>query len=165
MVTAMARNGTEVGIQISGLDGRWFTASAPMVKGVYFPGFTEEDANPDIGDSAITETCGIGAFAMAAALPMTQLVGGTVEDAINITKAMGNITITQNPAFTIPLLNFQGTPTGIDIIKVVESRMVPYINTGIASKTAGVGVVGAGIVRMPLEAFEKALMGMAAVAI
>jgi hypothetical protein len=160
IVTAMARNGTEVGIQVSGLPGQWFTTKAPYIKGVYYPGYTSEDANPDIGDSSITETCGIGAFAMAAALSMTQLVGGTVQDAINITKLMGTITAARSKAYTIPLLNFQGTPTGIDILKVVETGTIPYINTGIANKKAGIGIIGAGIVRMPFEVFEEAMLAM-----
>lgn len=160
IVTAMARNGTEVGIQVSGLPGQWFTAPAPHVKGVYFPGFTAEDANPDLGDSAITETCGIGAFAMAAALPMTQLVGGTVQEAINITREMGTITAGRSKSYTIPLLNFQGTPTGIDVLKVAETGTIPYINTGIANKQAGLGIIGAGIVRMPFEVFGKALLAL-----
>ncbi|OQB23834.1 MAG: membrane protein FdrA [Firmicutes bacterium ADurb.Bin182] len=160
MVTAMARNGTEVGIQVSGLGTQWFTAKAPKVKGLYFPGFTEEDANPDLGDSAITETAGIGAFAMAAALPMTKLVGGTVADAINFSKTMRRITLAENPAYTIPTLDFIGTPTGIDVLKVLEKGIIPVINTGIASKRAGEGVIGAGIVNMPMEVFEKALMAM-----
>jgi hypothetical protein len=160
MVTAMARNGTEVGIQVSGLGDRWFTTKAPNVKGLYFPGFTEDDANPDLGDSAITETAGIGAFAMAAALPMTQLVGGTVTDAINFSKTMRRITLAENRAFTIPTLNFIGTPTGIDVLKVLEKGITPVINTGIANKRAGEGIIGAGIVNMPMEVFEKALMAM-----
>jgi hypothetical protein len=158
LVTAMARNGTEVGIQVSGMDGKWFTAKAPMVKGKYFPGFTAEDANPDMGDSAITETSGIGAFAMAAALGMTQLVGGSVSEAAGITRAMKSITVSKNAAYTIPLLDFEGTPTGIDILKVIETGIIPYINTGIANKKAGLGIIGAGIVNMPMEVFEKALL-------
>jgi hypothetical protein len=160
MVTAMARNGTEVGIQVSGLGNQWFTTKAPKVKGLYFPGFTENDANPDLGDSAIAETAGIGAFAMAAALPMTQLVGGTVADAINFSKTMRRITLAENHAYTIPTLDFIGTPTGIDVLRVVEKGIIPVINTGIASKRAGEGVVGAGIVNMPMEVFEKALMAI-----
>lgn len=160
MVTAMARNGTEVGIQVSGLGNQWFTTKAPKVKGVYFPGFSEEDANPDLGDSSITETSGIGAFAMAAALSMTQLVGGSVDDAIHISKNMRRITLAESKAFTIPILNFMGTPTGIDVLKVVEKGIVPIINTGIANKKAGLGIIGAGMSYMPMEAFEKALMAM-----
>jgi len=158
MVTAMARNGTEVGIQVSGMDGKWFTTKAPIVKGKYYPGFSAEDANPDMGDSAITETAGIGAFAMAAALGMTQLVGGSVSEAIAITRAMKSITVSRNAAYTIPLLDFEGTPTGIDVLKVIETGIVPYINTGIASKKAGIGIIGAGIVNMPMEVFKKALL-------
>ena len=160
LVTAMSRNGTEVGIQVSGTGNEWFTTKAPRVKGVYFPGFCEEDANPDLGDSAITETAGIGAFAMAAALPMTQLVGGTVEDAINITKTMRHITMGQSKNNTIPILNFTGTPTGIDVLQVIEKGIIPVINTGIAHKEAGVGIIGAGIVSMPMEVFEKALRAL-----
>jgi len=161
MVTAMARNGTEVGIQVSGTGNKWFTAKAPMIRGMYFPGFTEENANPDMGDSAITEAAGIGAFTMAAALPMTQLVGGTIQDALNFTKDMRKITLGENPAFTVPTLNFVGAPTGIDVIKVVETGIEPIINTGIANKEAGQGMVGAGLVNLPVEAFEKALAEIA----
>ena len=157
MVTAMARNGTEVGIQVSGLDGQWFTAPAPMVRGHYFPGYTAEHANPDLGDSAITEAAGIGAFAMANALGMTQLVGGTVDEAIKISKEMATITIAKNQTYTIPLFNFEGTPTGIDVLKVIETGRTPYINTGIAHKNPGEGIVGAGMVNMPMETFKKAL--------
>lgn len=160
MVTAMARNGTEVGIQVSGLGEQWFTAKAPMVRGVYYPGFTEEDANPDLGDSAITETAGIGAFAMAAALPMTQLVGGSVADALGFSKTMRRITLAENKAYTLPALNFIGTPTGIDVLKVIEKGITPVINTGIANKKAGEGIIGAGLVNMPMETFEKALLAM-----
>lgn len=161
LVTAMARNGVEVGIQISGLGNQWFTAPAPNVKGVYFPGYTEEDANPDIGDSAITETAGLGGFAMAAALSMTQLVGGSISDAIGFTKTMSEITIAESRSFTIPLLGFQGTPTGIDLLKVLETGISPVINTGIAHREAGAGIIGAGIVNIPFEAFVKALKALA----
>jgi hypothetical protein len=160
LVTAMARNGTEVGIQVSGMEGKWFTTKAPMVNGKYFPGFTADDANPDLGDSAITETAGIGAFAMAAALSMTQLVGGSPAEAIAISKAMGKITIAKSAGYTIPLFNFEGTPTGIDVLKVIETGVIPYINTGIANKQAGAGIIGAGIVNMPMEVFEKAFMAL-----
>ncbi|MGE5552306.1 MAG: DUF1116 domain-containing protein [Betaproteobacteria bacterium] len=157
MVTAMARNGVEVGIRISGLGDRWFTAPAPPVKGLYFAGYTAEDANPDLGDSAITETCGLGAFAMAAAPAMTRLVGGSVAEAINYTREMAEITLEANPSFTIPHLDFQGTPTGIDLRKVLETGITPIINTGIAHKVAGKGMVGAGMVRIPVECFTAAL--------
>lgn len=157
LVTAMARNGVEVGLQVSGLGNQWFTAKSPHVKGIYLPGFTKEDANPDLGDSAITETAGIGAFAIAAALPMTQLVGGTIYDAIGITKTMGEITIAESKAFTIPLLEYLGTPTGIDVLKVVETGIQPKIDTGIAHKEAGHGMVGAGIAEFPMEAFIKSI--------
>lgn len=157
MVTAMARNGVEAGIRVSGLGDRWFTAPAPAVKGLYFPGFTAEDANPDLGDSAITETCGIGAFAMAAAPAMTKLVGGSVAEAIGYTREMGEITLETNPTFTIPHLDFLGTPTGIDLLKVIETGVTPVINTGIAHRKPGLGMVGAGLVRLPIECFISAL--------
>ncbi|MBS3990522.1 MAG: DUF1116 domain-containing protein [Erysipelothrix sp.] len=158
VVTVMARNGTEVGIQVSGLGNQWFTASAPKVRGKYFPGFSDEDANPDMGDSAITETAGLGAFAMAAALPMTQLVGGKVEDAIKFTKDMRKITVGESYHYTIPTLDFIGTPTGIDVLKVIETGITPIINTGIAHKMAGHGIIGAGLVNMPFETFVKAIL-------
>jgi hypothetical protein len=157
MVYTMARNGTDFGIRVSGLGNRWFTAPAEIIDGLFFPGFTKEDANPDIGDSVITETCGIGGFAMATAPAIVQFVGGTPQDAFNFTSSMYEITIGESSAFKLPPMNFRGSPTGIDIMKVIETQIRPIINTGIAHKNAGVGQVGAGLVRPPMKCFEDAL--------
>ncbi len=161
MVTTMARNGTEFGIRVSGLGDRWFTGPAEVPRGLYFAGFTAEDANPDMGDSAITETAGIGAFAMAAAPAIVAFVGGTARDAMASTLEMYDITLAENPAFGIPALDFRGTPTGIDIRKVVRTGVLPRINTGIAHRRAGIGQVGAGLVRPPRVCFEQAVQAMA----
>ncbi|GMR09195.1 MAG: DUF1116 domain-containing protein [Anaerolineae bacterium] len=161
MVTAMARNGTDFGMRVSGLGDDWFTAPAEIPEGLYFPGFTSEDANPDIGDSTITETAGIGGFAMAAAPAIVAFVSGTPQDALNATLEMYEITVAEHEHFTIPPLDFRGTPTGIDIRKVVELGITPRINTGIAHKEPGVGQVGAGLVRPPKEIFEQALVAYA----
>ena len=157
VVTTMARNGVDFGIRVSGLGDQWFTAPAPRVKGLYFPGYSADDACPDLGDSSITETAGFGCFAMAAAPALTQFVGGTVQDAINFTKQMCNITVAKNNAFPIPYLDFMGTPTGIDVIKVVETGIEPVMNTSINHRKAGFGQIGAGLVRAPMECFNKAL--------
>ena len=162
MVTAMARNGVEFGIRVSGTGDAWFTAPAPMVNGLYFPGYSVEDAAPDLGDSAITETTGIGGFAMAASPAIVQFVGGTPDDALAYTREMSHITLGRNNGYTIPMLNFTGTPTGIDIRKVVDSSIAPLINTGIAHREAGVGQVGAGITRAPLACFEQAVRDLEA---
>jgi hypothetical protein len=162
LVTVMARNGTDFGIQLSSMPGRWFTGPAQMVRGLYFPGYSAADANPDIGDSAITETCGIGGFAMAAAPAIVQFVGGDAADAIATTRRMRRITAGSNDAWTIPALGFAGTPTGIDLRKVEECNLLPTINTGIAHKTAGIGQVGAGLVNPPWESFHAALVALAA---
>lgn len=161
LVTAMARNGTDFGIRISGLPGQWFTAPAEIPVGLFFSGFSQADANPDIGDSAITETAGIGGFAMAAAPAIVTFVGGTPRDALNATLEMYEIATTEHKHFTMPALDFRGTPTGIDIRKVVELGIAPRINTGIAHKNAGVGQVGAGLVRPPMVIFEQALLAYA----
>ncbi|WP_338537150.1 YlbE family protein [Helicovermis profundi] len=157
IVYTMARNGTEFGIRVSGIGNRWFNAPANIVKGLLFPGFTEEDCNPDIGDSVITETTGIGGFAMATAPAIVQFVGGTPEDALNYTTKMYEITEEENSTYKIPNMDFRGTPTGIDIQKVIETQILPIINTGIAHKDAGIGQVGAGIVHPPMKCFEDAL--------
>lgn len=161
LVTVMARNGTEFGIRVSGTGERWFTAPAPMVDGLYLPGFTAADAAPDIGDSAITETTGYGGFAMAAAPAIVQFVGGTPQRAIEFTKRMYEITLAENDAYRIPALGFRGTPTGIDVLKVVETGIVPAINTGIAHKEPGVGMVGAGLVTPPIACFRAAARALA----
>lgn len=162
IVCTMARNGTDFGIRISGLGKEeWFTAPAQIPKGLYFSGFKAEDANPDIGDSTITETSGIGAFAMAAAPAIVTFVSGTPKDALNSTLEMYEITHGKHRFFTIPQLDFQGTPVGIDIRKVVEKGITPRVNTGIAHKNPGVGQIGAGLVRPPMEIFEQALFAFA----
>ncbi len=161
IVTAMARNGTDIGIRVSGLGEDWFSAPAEVPDGLYFPGYTSEDANADIGDSTITETAGIGAFAMAAAPAIVQFISGSPQDALNATLEMYEITVGEHSHFTIPQLDFRGTPTGIDIRKVVELGVPPRINTGIAHKEAGVGQVGAGLVRPPMKIFEDALVAYA----
>jgi hypothetical protein len=161
VVTAMARNGTDFGIRVSGLGEQWFTAPAQIPDGLYFPGYSSEDANADIGDSTITETAGIGGFAMASAPAIVTFVSGTPQDALNATLEMYEITVAEHSHFSIPPLDFRGTPTGIDIRKVVELGIAPRVNTGIAHKDAGVGQVGAGLVRPPMEIFEQALITFA----
>ena len=157
VVSTMARNGTDFGIRVSGLGERWFTAPAAVPDGLYFAGFTAADANPDIGDSTITETAGIGAFAMAAAPAITTFVGGSPEEALNATLEMYEITAGEHEHFTIPALGFRGSPVGIDIVRVVELGVTPRVNTGIAHREAGIGQVGAGLVRPPMAIFEEAL--------
>ena len=161
IVTTMARNGTDFGIRVSGLDDQWFTAPAEIPDGLYFSGFTSEDANADIGDSTITETAGIGAFAMAAAPAIVTFISGTPQDALNATLEMYEITQAEHTHFTIPALDFRGSPTGIDIRKVIELGIPPRVNTGIAHKEAGVGQVGAGLVRPPMAIFKAALTAYA----
>jgi len=161
IVTAMARNGTDFGIRISGLPGTWFTAPAPPVKALYFPGFGPDDANPDLGDSAITETLGFGGFAAAASPAVVQFVGGTPEEAVVRNLEMYEIVVAENPAFTIPTLGFRGNPTGIDILRVLENNILPALHTGVAHQKAGVGQIGAGTLRAPIEVFKQALKAYA----
>ncbi len=156
IVTVMARNGTDFGIRLGSMPDRWFTAPAGQVQGLYFPGFGEDDANPDIGDSTITETAGYGGCAMAAAPAITQFVGGTPQMALQSTLDMYEITAGEHESLTIPALNFRGTPLGIDVRKVMETGILPQINTGIAHKKPGVGMVGAGILRAPGQCFKDA---------
>ena len=163
MVTAMSRNGVEFGIRVSGTGDTWFTAPAPVVDGLYFPGYSREDGAPDLGDSAITETAGLGGFAMATAPAIVQFVGGSAKAAIRYTEEMGRITLGRNPAFTLPPLDFTGSPAGIDVIEVVDRGIAPIINTGIAHKEAGIGQVGAGITRAPMGCFAKAVEALAGI--
>lgn len=162
VVTTMARNGVEFGIRVSGLgEKEWFTAPANYVNGLLFPGFTQEDAAFDLGDSAITETMGIGGFAMAASQAIVQFVGGDVEEAIQYSEQMYAITTGENSNYSLPSLNFRGSALGIDLRKVIDSGILPVINTGIAHKVAGIGQIGAGIVHPPKECFEKSLLAFA----
>ncbi len=161
VVTTMARNGTEFGIRVSGLGERWFTGPASMVEGLYLPGFGPADAAPDIGDSVITETVGLGAFSMAAAPAIVRFVGGSPEDALAITRRMYSITLGESEQWRIPALDFRGSPTAIDLRKVVETGVLPAINTGIAHREPGVGMVGAGLVKPPANCFRDALAAFA----
>jgi len=162
MVTVMARNGVNFGIRLSGTGDRWFQAPANPVDGLYFPGYTVEDAAADLGDSAITETNGLGGFAMAASPAIVQFVGGTPADATANSRRMLSITLGTNPAFTLPPLNFGGTPAGIDARLVADSGVLPIINTGIAHRQAGVGQIGAGITTAPMACFSEAIDALAA---
>ncbi|MBR0435962.1 MAG: DUF1116 domain-containing protein [Clostridia bacterium] len=162
VVATMARNGTDFGIRVAGLgEDQWFTAPAEYVKGLFFPGFSEEDANPDLGDSCITETTGIGGFCMAASPAIVRFVGGQVQDAVNYSTRMFEITVGEGNAYKIPTLDFRGSATGIDVMKVIETGIRPIINTGIAHKDYGVGQVGAGLVNPPEDCFKKAIVACA----
>jgi len=162
LVTAMARNGTEFGIRLSALGERWFTAPAPLPQGLYFPGFSAADVNPDMGDSASIETLGLGAFAMIAAPAVAQFVGvGGWAEARRYTEEMLEITAGRHPHLLLPTLDGLGVPTGIDVRKVVETDLLPWINTGIAHRQAGVGQIGAGVVQAPLACFVQALEAFA----
>ena len=164
MVVAMARNGTDFGIQVAGTGDAWFTGPAQLADGLFLGDYGPDDANPDIGDSAITETAGIGGFAMATAPAIVRFVGGSVPDALATTRRMHEITLGENPRWSVPVLEFQGTPTGIDVTKVCRTGILPQINTGMAGKVAGVGQVGAGLVTPPGEIFPKALARLAELA-
>lgn len=157
LVTVMARNGVDFGVRVSGLGKRWFTAPAPVVNGLYFAGYSTADSAPDLGDSAITETAGVGGFAMAAAPAIVKFVGGNAQDALANTMAMTHITLGRNAAFTLPALDFAGTPCGIDARRVVDTGILPVINTGIAHKAPGVGQIGAGVTHAPLACFVQAV--------
>ncbi|TKK87043.1 DUF1116 domain-containing protein [Herbidospora galbida] len=163
MVVAMARNGTDFGIQVSGLGDRWFTGPAGVPDGLYLGAYGPADANPDIGDSTITETVGLGGFSMAAAPAIVRFVGGDVADAVAATTAMYEITLAEHPVYQIPGLGFRGTPAGIDVTLVTRTSVLPVVNTGIAGRVAGTGQVGAGLVSPPMEAFTAALAALARV--
>ncbi len=161
LVVAMARNGTDFGIQVSGLGNRWFTGPAGVPDGLYLGAYGPDDANPDIGDSTITETSGLGGFAMAAAPAIVRFIGGDVSAAIEATTSMYEITLAEHPAYQIPGLGFRGTPVGIDVTLVARTGVLPVVNTGIAGRVAGTGQVGAGLVSPPPEAFIAALAALA----
>jgi hypothetical protein len=161
VITAMARNGVEFGIRVSGLGEQWFTGIAQKIDGLFFPGYSKEDGCRDIGDSTISETAAVGGFAMAAAPAIVGFVGGNVEDAMKFTKNMYEITIAENENYSIPYLNFRGTPTGIDLRRIVETGILPAINTGIAHKEPGIGQIGAGLVDPPEKCFKDALRAFA----
>jgi hypothetical protein len=164
MVVAMSRNGTDFGIQVAGTGDEWFTGPAQVAEGLYLGDFGPDDANPDIGDSAITETAGLGGFAMATAPAIVRFVGGSVPDALATTRRMREITLGENPRWTVPILEFTGVPSGIDVTAVCRTGILPQINTGMAGREAGVGQVGAGLVTPPADIFPKALSALARLA-
>ena len=162
IVTAMARNGVEYGIKVSALGDKWFTGPAGEIKGFLFPGFKASDGAPDIGDSAISETRGLGGTALSASPSQARLFGGALQEAVQHTKVMQKVSIMEDPLFRIPYMDFVGVPVGIDIRKVVELNAVPRIDTGIAHKDGGHGIIGTGIADAPIEAFKKAVLAFAA---
>jgi len=157
VVRVMARNGTEFGIKVAGLGDQWFVAPAPLADGVYWPGYSEADANPDMGDSAITETVGWGGCVIAGAPGILALTGGTPTDAFEWTRQNASISLARSSTYKLPALAFQGAPLGIDIRKVVETGVTPVIDSAIAHKVPGIGMIGSGIVRAPLACFQQAL--------
>jgi len=157
LITVFSRNGTDFGIKVSGLGNQWFTGPAEIPSGLWFPGYTAGDANPDIGDSAIMEAAGLGGLAMAASPASVAFIGGDAQEALNITMDMYEITHSEHKHFTIPALNFRGTPVGIDVRKVIERNIRPHINTGIANKKMNCVMVGCGAAHPPMVAFEQAL--------
>jgi hypothetical protein len=161
IVTAMARNGVEFGIKVSGLGDRWFTGPAGEIKGFLFPGFSADDGAPDIGDSAISESRGLGGTALPASPSQARLFGGALREAVQHTRAMQRVSLAEDPLFRIPYMDFVGVPVGIDIRKVVEMNTVPRIDTGIAHKDGGHGIIGTGIADAPMEAFKKAIAAFA----
>ncbi len=161
IVTVMARNGTDFGIWVSSLGEQWFTGESLVPEALYFTGYSKEDANPDIGDSSITETNSLGGFAIASAPAIVQFVGGSAKDAVNYTMKMYEITAAENNVYKIPYLNFRGTPTGIDMVKVVEKNILPFIDTGVAHKNPGVGQIGAGVLSAPAEPFVNGIIAFA----
>lgn len=158
IVVTMARNGTEFGIRLAGTGDKWFTGESPVPDALYFKGYTKADANPDIGDSSITETNGLGGFAIAASPAIVQFVGGSTKDASNYTLKMYEITAAENNTYKIPYLDFRGTPTGIDLLKVIDRNILPFIDTGVAHKNAGIGQIGAGVLNAPAGPFKKAFI-------
>jgi hypothetical protein len=161
MVTAMARNGVNFGVRLSGTGDAWFEAPANAIDGLYFPGYSITDAAPDLGDSAITETAGVGGFAMAAAPAIVKFVGGTPADATHHSLRMRAITLGANPSFALPALNFAGSAAGIDARRVVDCGVLPIINSGIAHRVAGVGQIGAGVTTAPMACFTAAVKSLA----
>lgn len=163
VVSVMARNGTEFGIRVAGCGSRWLTAPVATPEGLFFPGFGPPDANPDIGDSAIVETIGLGGMAMAASPAVARFVGaGGLGQALRITDEMREITLGEHPYFRIATQDGRGAPLGIDVRRVVATGITPLINTGIAGRKPGTGQVGAGIVRAPLACFTAAVEALAA---
>jgi hypothetical protein len=163
IVVAMARNGTEFGVRLSGTGDRWFTGPSGEIHGLYLPGFGREDANRDIGDSTITETVGLGGFAMASAPAIVRFVGGTADDALRATESMYEIAWAESTSYQVPALGFRGTPVGIDCREVVHTRVLPVVNTGIAHREPGIGQIGAGLVEPPMGAFVAAVRALAEV--
>ena len=161
VVTTMARNGTDFGICVSGLGAEWFTGPAQVAEGLYLGNYGPDDANPDIGDSAITETAGIGGFAMATAPAIVRFVGGSVPDALATTRRMYDLCVGEHDRWALPVMEFRGTPIGIDATTVVRTGVLPQINTGMAGRVAGVGQVGAGLVTPPMECFVSAVEALA----
>jgi hypothetical protein len=156
VVTAMAGNGRRLGIRVSGLKDRWFLAPAPVGNPKLFPGFSIDDAQPTMGDSFITETVGLGAFALSASPAICSFVGGDPARAHESVAEMRKLCVGSSSRFLLPFERFAGTPVGIDVRKVAETGIAPLTNNGLAHREPGRGQVGAGLTRLPLDPFVEA---------
>ena len=161
IVTAMTRNGVDFGIKVSGLGDKWFLGPAEKIRGFMFPGYRVEESELDIGDSAISETRGLGGTALSASPSQARLLGEDFQEAVNHTKAMKAVSIGEDPLFRIPYMNFTGVPVGIDIRKVVATGTVPKIDTGMAHKQGDHGIIGTGITEAPMIVFKRSLAAFA----
>jgi hypothetical protein len=162
IVTAMARNGVEFGIKVSGMGDKWFLGPASPITGFMFPGFKVEESELDIGDSAISETRGLGGTALPSSPSQARLLGEDFQTAVNHTRAMREVSVSEDQLFRIPYMDFSGVPVGIDIRKVVQTSIVPKIDTGMAHKEGGHGIIGTGITEAPIQAFKNAVVAFAA---
>lgn len=156
LITCMAANGVDWGIQVSGTGAQWFTAPVPPLQGMFFDGYSAADAGPVIGDSEIAETMGLGAMSAAAAPALARYMGGTVADAVKLTERMYGITVAEHPMFKIGAIEFRGAPLGIDVRLALEAGIEPVFNSGIAHRDAGVGQIGAGFGYVPMACCRAA---------
>ncbi len=154
VVTAMVFNCKGFAIRVSGLGDTWFNGPYPSVQAKLFEGHNEDEITWMGGESIITETIGLGGFAQAGAPALQNYQGGSYEPMIARNKELYQIVVGENPSLLIPAFGFRGTPTGIDIFKVLETKVLPTMDIGIAGRDGG--QIGAGIVRAPIACFEAA---------
>ena len=156
LVTAVGANGRDCGIKVSGLGDEWFTAPAEVPEGVFLEGFGPADAGPGCGDSLAVECAGLGATVLPAAPALWPLVGADEARARRIFEETELIALGEHPHYRVPVLGDRGAPTGIDLLRVVETGIRPVIDIVMVHRESGRGMIGFGLTSPPMGCFEQA---------
>ena len=157
LITAMGGNGVEMGVQIAGLPGQWFTAPASPPNGQIGDGLDESRRLGAIGDSAVVEAFGLGAMNIVESPEQMRALGAFApadfENRIAALRVGGHLDF----AAASP-------PIGIMARTVAAYGAGPMVALGIIDREGDLGRIGGGISDPPLAMFTAALAALESVA-